>query len=66
MTRIVINVKQKRRESGKCVGDVSCKYKLFDITTPINICSIVGSPVTFASPKGAPGAVTAENHWVSR
>lgn len=57
MRRIVINVKQKRRASDKCVGDESGKYKLF------GIMAIVGSPTTFAIPKGVLGADMAENHW---
>lgn len=40
------------------MGDVSCKRELLDMAT-INTCSI-----TFASPKGFPGAVMAENHWL--
>lgn len=66
MRRIFINVKQKTRAFEKCVGDASCKYKLFGIMTPIEICFIAGFLITFASPKGVLGADMAENHYSRR
>lgn len=38
-------------------------YKLFHIMTPINVCFIAGSLITFASLEGVLGSIMAENLW---